>query len=257
MIDTHSHIYDPAFDNDREQAILRAKEVGITQLILPNVDLSTVKQMRETVERYPDFTVCAMGLHPTEIRDGWREDLKSIKEDFYANYATARYCAIGEIGIDLYWDKTYIDEQKLAFKEQMKWALELDLPVILHIRKAYAEIFEELSSLRHNHFKGVFHCFGGGIEEARKAVSLGFSLGIGGVLTYKNSNLPNIVKEIGLDYILTETDDPYLPPVPYRGMRNEPSYMKFVVDKLADIFDENAESIDEITTSNAHKTFNI
>ncbi|MCQ2344613.1 MAG: TatD family hydrolase [Paludibacteraceae bacterium] len=253
MIDTHSHIYDPAFDEDREEAIERAKKAGVTKLLLPNVDLNTIQPMLETANKHNGFMACAMGLHPTELNGNWANDLKTIRKELESR----PYTAIGEIGIDLYWDKTYIEEQKQAFRQQILWALELDLPVILHIRKAHAEVFEVLNSLHHDRFKGVFHCFGGGIEEARKAVSLGFSLGIGGVLTYKNSRLPDTVKEIGLDHILTETDDPYLPPVPFRGKRNEPAFMEYVVTKLADIFDENAELIDEITTFNARKTFNI
>lgn len=253
MIDTHSHIYDPAFDEDREEAVQRAKDAGLTKLLLPNVDLNTIQPMLDTAAKHSGFTACAMGLHPTELNENWRKDLTVIRREL----EKGQYAAIGEIGIDLYWDKTFAEEQKQAFRQQMLWALELNLPVILHIRKAHAEVFEVLSSLRHDRFKGVFHCFGGGIEEARKAVSLGFSLGVGGVLTYKNSGLPAIVKEIGLDHILTETDDPYLPPAPFRGKRNEPSFMKYVVEKLADIFDENAGLIDEITTFNAQKTFNI
>ena len=253
MIDTHSHIYGPEFDEDRKEVVQRAKEAGITKVLLANVDLTTIAPMQTMCKEYQDFTAAAMGLHPTEINANWQQDLKPIKEEL----ATNKYCAIGEIGIDLYWDRTFIEEQKLAMAEQMRWALDLNQPVILHIRKGFAEVFEVLKTLGASKYRGVFHCFGGGVEEARKAISLGFKLGIGGTLTYKKSTLPAIIREVGLDNILTETDAPYLPPVPHRGERNEPLFMRDTLMFLAAVFDENAQLVDEITTQNARNTFNI
>lgn len=253
MIDTHSHIYGPEYTEDRDDVVKRAREAGVEKVLLANVDMTTIEPMRQCRRDYPDFTAMAMGLHPTEVREDWRENLLRIREEFEKD----SYVAVGEVGMDLYWDKTFEKEQKEALKEQIEWTLEMDLPLILHIRKAYAETFEVLKCFGNREFRGVFHCFGGGIEEARKAVRMGFLLGIGGVVTYKNSGLPPILEEIGAERLLLETDAPYLPPVPYRGKRNEPAFMAEVRDKLGVIFGKNAEEIDEITTKNAREIFGI
>lgn len=253
MIDTHSHIYGEEFDGDREEVVRRAIEAGVERVLLCNVDLDTVARMKKMHEEKPDFTEMAMGLHPTEIKEEWKSDLQKIGDELFSG----GYKAIGEIGMDLYWDKTYEKEQREVLIEQMAWARELNMPVVLHIRKAYAEVFEEFKKINLTEWQGVFHCFGGGIEEARKAVKMGFMLGIGGVLTYKNSGLGDIVREIGAEHLLLETDAPYLAPVPYRGKRNEPAFMASVRDKMGEILGRSAQEIDEITTANARKTFRL
>ena len=254
MIDTHSHIYDPDFDSDRVEVVNRAMEAGVEKVLLANVDTSTIQQMLQCHSQYPNFTSMAMGLHPTSIKDNWQLELRNIED---ALRAGDKYYAIGEVGLDLYWDKTFIVEQEKALEQQLDWAITLDLPVILHIRKAHAETFKVLNKFKGKQIRGVFHCFGGGVEEARKDVDMGFMLGIGGVVTYKNSNLGEIIEPIGIHHILLETDAPYLSPVPNRGKRNEPSNLVYVRDHLASIFHENSQKIDEITTENARQLFNF
>ena len=253
MIDTHSHIYQKEFDHDRKEVIANAQKVGVERAILANVDSQTIARLEKTQAEFPDFCVSAMGLHPTSVNENYLAELQTIKENLFAK----NYCAVGEIGLDLYWDETFINQQVIAFEEQIRWALELDLPVIIHIRKAFAEVFQSLKKFGKNLPKGVFHCFSGGIEEAKKAVELGFLLGIGGVVTYKNANLPEIVKLVGVEKILLETDAPYLAPVPFRGKRNEPKYLTEISEKLSTVFSLSKEKVDEITTENAKKMFKI
>jgi len=253
MIDTHSHIYGEEFDEDRAEVVARAKAAGVEKVLLCNVDLTTIERMKKMHHTMPDFTDMAMGLHPTEVHHDWRADLNRIGDEL----SNGSYKAIGEIGMDLYWDRTFEQEQREVLREQMAWAIEKDMPVVLHIRKAYAEVFEEFKAMNIKEWRGVFHCFSGGVEEARKAVRMGFMLGIGGVLTYKNSGLAEIVGAIGAEHLLLETDAPYLAPVPYRGKRNEPSFMASVRDKMAEILGRSAQEIDEITTANARNMFGL
>ena len=253
MIDTHSHIYSEEFDADRAEVIANAKAVGVEHIILVNVDRTTLESMRELVIRYPECCQMAVGLHPTSVTANYADEMNSVA----AELKRGDYCAIGEIGIDLYWDETFKQEQIHVFETQLQWAIDYDLPVIIHTRKAFAEVFASLSKFKGLGLRGVFHCFGGGIEEARKAVSLGFFLGIGGVVTYKNSNLSDILLQIGVEHLLLETDAPYLPPVPYRGKRNEPKFLVEIAQKLALVFQLPVGKIDEITTNNAKRLFNI
>lgn len=253
MIDTHSHIYSEEFDADRAEVIANAKAVGVDHVILVNVDRTTLEPMRELVIRYPEYCQMAIGLHPTSVTANYVDELNSVA----AELKRGDYCAIGEIGIDLYWDETFKQEQICVFETQLQWAIDYDLPVIIHTRKAFAEVFASLSKFKGLGLRGVFHCFGGGIEEAKKAVSLGFFLGIGGVVTYKNSNLSDILLQIGVEHVLLETDAPYLPPVPYRGKRNEPKFLVEIAQKLALVFQLPVGKIDEITTNNAKRLFNI
>lgn len=253
MIDTHSHIYLEEFDLDREEVVQNAQKVGVEKVVLANVDSQTIAKLEKTQEQFSDFCVSAMGLHPTSVNAGYLSELQIVKAQLFSK----PYCAVGEIGLDLYWDETFINQQVTAFEEQIRWALELDLPVIIHIRKAFAEVFQSLKKFGKNLPKGVFHCFSGGIEEAKKAVELGFLLGIGGVLTYKNANLPEIVKTVGVEKILLETDAPYLAPVPFRGKRNEPQYLTEILIKLSSIFSLSHENIDKITTNTAKNLFKI
>lgn len=251
MIDTHSHIYGPEYDDDRQEMIDRATAAGVSKHLLANVDSTTIEQMQRCNATYPDITAMAMGLHPTSVNADYRQELRMIEEALHHN----RYSAIGEIGMDLYWDKTFEHEQEEVLAKQIDWAIDLDLPLILHIRKAYAETFKVLQRFAGKPLRGVFHCFGGGIEEAKKAVSMGFYLGIGGVVTYKNSNLGEIIKSIGPEHIVLETDAPYLSPVPNRGKRNEPANLTYICGHIATIFQENPKIVDEITTKNAKMLF--
>lgn len=254
MIDTHSHIYSEEFDADRAEVIAAAKESGVERVVLANVDSSTIEQLTAAGAEYPDFFRLAMGLHPTSVKEDYLEELERVIAQFSTEN---RYVAVGEIGLDLYWDKTFIGEQLEAFHRQVEVALDLQLPVIIHVRKAYSEVFEALKRYQGNMPRGVFHCFSGGVQESQKAIELGFYLGVGGVVTYKNSNLGEIIKPITMDRILTETDAPYLSPVPYRGKRNEPKYMAEVCRKLAEIYGCSYEEMDRATTRNAKELFGL
>lgn len=253
MIDSHSHIYAEEFDADRTAVVERALAAGVSRVVLANEDSASISRLQRTMHEFPDFCVAAMGLHPESVNADYRTELRRIGDELTAG----GYCAVGEIGIDLYWDTTFRAEQIAAFEQQVDWALALDLPVVLHVRKAFAETFASLARFGGKPLRGVFHCFGGGVEEARKAVSLGFFLGIGGVLTYKNSRLPELLSSIGVEHLLLETDAPYLAPVPYRGKRNEPAFVAATAQKLADIFCLPIEKIDETTTENAVELFRL
>ncbi|MDR3328421.1 MAG: TatD family hydrolase [Prevotellaceae bacterium] len=251
MIDTHSHIYSEEFDKDRAEVIKNAQNIGVENVVLCNVDTSTVAQLEKTASEFPHFCLSAMGLHPTSVKEDYLTELQAIKEHLFAK----KYCAAGEIGIDLHWDKTFLNEQIIVFEQQLLWANSLNLPVIIHIRKSFEEVFVSLQKKPKDIPQGIFHCFSGGIQEAKKAVELGFMLGIGGVVTYKNTNLGQIIKQIGIEHLLLETDAPYLAPIPYRGKRNEPQMMIEVLKKLSEIFNLSEEKIDEITTNSAKKLF--
>jgi TatD DNase family protein len=210
--------------------------------------------MLDCYKQYPDFTSMAMGLHPTSVKEDWQVELRNIEDTLRCGQT---YKAIGEVGLDLYWDRTFEGEQERVLEQQLDWAISLDLPVILHIRKAHAETFKVLNRFKGKTIRGVFHCFGGGVEEARKAIEMGFYLGIGGVVTYKNSNLGEIIRPLGIEHILLETDAPYLSPVPHRGKRNEPYNLVYIKDHLSSIFQINSQKVDEITTKNARELFHI
>src|SRR5574344_251370 len=250
MIDTHSHIYQEEYDVDRAEVIAHARNKHVSKVVLANVDSTTIEPMKRTANEYPDFCSMAMGVHPTSVTaDNYADELLAAR----AELANGSYCAIGEIGVDLYWDKTYVKEQINVFETQLDWAVELNLPVIIHTRKAFAEVFASFAKFKGKSLRGVFHCFGGGIEEARKVLSLGdFFLGIDNMVTYKNSSLPTILEHIGLEHILLETDAPSLSPVPYRGKRNEPQFLEQISEKLAEIYKVLPEKVDEETTNNAH-----
>lgn len=253
MIDTHSHIYGPEYADDRDQVFQRASDCGVTHSILANVDTGTISDMIQCHAKYTDTTSMAMGLHPTSVNADYKQNLHTIEKTLSDN----DFVAIGEIGMDLYWDNSFESEQSDALAVQTDWALQLDLPLILHIRKAYAETFKVLQRFKGHELRGVFHCFSGGIEEARKAVSLGFALGVGGVVTYKGSGLADILQHVGLQHVLLETDAPYLSPVPNRGKRNEPANLIYVCRQLATVFNTKPEYIDKITTENAKKIFTL
>jgi len=252
IIDTHSHIYLQEFDEDRGEVILRAKSAGVEHIILPNVDSTTIQPMLDLETSDPDFFHAAIGLHPTSVKDNYQEELALVKQQL----DNRSYCAIGEIGIDLYWDKTYIKEQILAFEQQLQWAIDLNLPVIIHVRDAFPEALASVQKLNCEGLRGIFHSFGGTWKDAETIIALGgFYLGINGVITFKNSGLAETLNHIPLDYIVLETDAPYLSPVPFRGKRNEPAYLTYVIDKLTEIYKQPKETILKKTTENALQIF--
>ena len=252
MIDTHSHIYSEDFDADRSEVIRRAQEAGVTKIIMPNVDSESLPGMLETERMFPDVCLAAIGLHPTSVKENYLDELALVKSELERR----KYMAIGEIGIDLYWDKTFYTEQVFALQTQVQWALDSNLPVIIHVRDSHKETIEALQPFKNKGLRGVFHCFTGSSKEAEEIAELGdFMLGIGGVVTFKNSGLAGNLKDIPLTKLVLETDTPYLAPVPFRGKRNEPAYTALVRDKLAEVYQVSAEEIDEITTRNAEKLF--
>lgn len=252
LIDTHNHIYLDDFDPEQDRLIAEAKASGIAALLLPNVDTTTIARMNELCDRYPDYAFPMMGLHPTSVDGQYVAALKET-ERWLGKRA---YCAIGEIGIDLYWDKTFLKEQKTVFEEQLRWSIDLDLPVAIHTRDAYPEVFDSIYKVGPERLRGVFHCFTGTLEELKEIEKLeGFRIGVNGVVTFKNSKLPEVLLQTTLDRLVLETDAPYLAPVPYRGKRNEPTYIWETAKKVAQIFGITLEKVVEITKENALKLF--
>jgi TatD DNase family protein len=252
MIDTHSHIYLDAFDPDRIETVERAIQAGVTQILLPNIDAESIGPMLGCELQFPKVCRPMMGLHPT-----------SVKQDFLAQLSLVetwlgkrRFTGIGEIGMDLYWDKSFLEEQKMVLSKQLQWASDLDLPVVIHTREAFPEIFEVFDRVYDSRLRGVFHSFSGTLKDAKRVLEMpGFYLGINGVVTYKNSTLPAVLEQTGISHVLLETDAPYLTPVPHRGKRNEPAYLHYTRDKLAEIFKLTPEEVDHITTQNALNLF--
>lgn len=254
MIDTHSHIYSEDFDSDRTETVQRAKEAGVQHIILPNCDSSTLTPMLALEAEYPGYCHAAIGLHPTSIKEDYQDELALVKSELEKR----SYIAVGEIGIDLYWDKTFLNEQVKAFQQQLDWALKYKLPVIIHVRDSFRETMNALEPYKNKALTGVFHSFTGTIEEAREIIAFGgFKLGINGIVTFKNSGLAAVVKQIELEHILLETDSPYLTPAPHRGKRNESAYVSIVCKKLAEVYNCSAEQIDNQTTQNALSLFGI
>ncbi len=254
MIDTHSHIYLEHFDTDRFEMLERAKAVGIKHIYMPNIDSSSIEAMMELEEKYPFLCTSMMGLHPTSVKENYKEELAVIRKWLDKR----EFVAIGEIGMDLYWDKTFIKEQEEVFVQQLQWSVELDKPVVIHVREAFKETFEVIKKNYHPNLKGIFHSFTGTKEDAEFIASLpNFYLGINGVVTFKNSNLRDVLKSVGFDKLLLETDAPYLSPVPYRGKRNEPSYLTNIISVLSELFGVTNQKIIEVTTQNAIDIFKI
>ena len=252
-IDTHSHIYDEAFDADRELVFQRALDAGVEMVLLPNTDESTIKPMIDFYESHPDNCRMMMGLHPEGVKEDYKRHLFVIEKEM------ERQCwvGVGEIGLDLYWDKTFEKQQVEVLREQLSWAKQLRLPVSLHTREAFDLMFKVLEQEQDGSLRGVFHCFNGTKEQADIAMSLGFHLGLGGVITYKNCDVKSFLNEIPLDKILLETDDPYLSPVPYRGKRNEIAYMTEVAKKIAEVKQIDINEVATATTNNARQLFNL
>ncbi len=252
MIDTHAHIYAEEFDADRHEMISRAKQAGVSHIILPNVDSESLPRMLALEAEYPAYCFAAIGLHPTSVKANFKSELLAMENLL----ATRQFVAIGEIGIDLYWDKSFLNEQKEALTIQLQWAIKYNLPVIIHVRDSFDEIFEVLDAFDTKHLTGVFHSFTGNVEQAKKILSYGgFKIGINGIVTFKNSGLADTVKQIGIQYIVVETDAPYLTPMPYRGKRNESAYVSYVITKLSDVFDLEISEIDAICTKNTLEIF--
>jgi TatD DNase family protein len=253
LIDTHTHLYLPEFDHDRDEVVARSVKEGVIAMLLPNIDTKSFPAMMEAANRYSGICMPMAGLHPTSVKENYEEELEFIKKVA----GTGAFVAIGEIGIDLYWDKTFLKEQIIVFKKQLDLALQLKLPVVIHARESFGPIFEVLSDYRGTTLKGVFHAFTGGAQELQNALDMGFMIGIGGIVTFKNSRLPDVIATAGINNIVLETDSPYLSPVPHRGQRNESSYLPFINYRLSSIFGITREESAAITTSNAISLFNL
>ncbi|HTA27770.1 MAG TPA: TatD family hydrolase [Bacteroidia bacterium] len=252
LTDTHTHLFAEEFDADRAEMMQRAIDKGVTSCFLPNIEVSTISAMLKMCDEFPANCYPMMGLHPCSVNANYEQQLAEIKTWFDKR----KLYGIGETGIDLFHDITFAEEQKKALRIQIEWAKEMNLPIILHCRNSFNEVMEIITEMHDERLKGIFHCFGGTLEEAQRVMDLKtFKMGIGGVVTYKNSTLPQVLKEVPLSYIVLETDSPYLPPVPYRGKRNESSYIWQVADKLSEIYRLTIEKIAEITTQNARDVF--
>ena len=251
LIDTHAHLYLKQFDKDREAILQRAIENGVEEFFLPNIDSSSIDALLDLEAKYPDRCHAMMGLHPCSVDANFEKELEVVEE-----WLKKRpFCAIGEIGLDLHWDTTFFEQQKEAFKIQINWAKELNIPIVIHSRKSAWEVIEVLRAEKDERLKGIFHCFGGTIEEANAIIELGFYLGIGGVLTFKKAGLDKTLEQVDLKHIVLETDAPYLAPVPYRGKRNESAYIRIIAEKLALVKNVALEKVAHITSSNAKKIF--
>ncbi len=251
MIDTHSHIYLPEFDGDRAAMLERAVNEGVKKILLPAIDSATHQVQVDLEAAQPGKCISMMGLHPCSVKGNYKEEL-AIARDWLDKRP---FIAVGEIGLDFYWDKTFSEQQYAAFHEQIEWALHFDIPISIHSRNATDECIAVVAEHQKGKLKGVFHCFSGDEKQAQQIIGLGFYLGIGGVITFKNSGLDKVMEAVSLDHIVLETDAPYLAPVPYRGKRNEPGYLRYVVETLMQIKGVDAEAIAKITTQNAEKLF--
>lgn len=252
MIDTHSHIYLDDFDADRQLVIERAKKAGIEKILLPNVDTDTLERMHTLAEAYCDYCFPMLGLHPTSVDDSYEKKLSFLRKELEHK----KYIAIGEIGLDLYWDKTFFEQQVVALKKQLEWSLEFNLPFVIHMRDSFDALYKVMSDFKNSGLRGVFHSFTGDIEQASKLLDLGdIKLGINGVITFKNSSLGKEIMNVPLDKIVLETDAPYLTPTPFRGKRNESAYLVYVLEKITEIYSVSKEAADKITTQNANAIF--
>lgn len=253
LIDTHSHIYSEDFSHDFDDVIQNAYNNNVKKIILPNIDSGSVKHLIDVSNSYPHLCYPLMGLHPTSVADDYKQELEAVEYWFDKH----RFYGVGEIGIDLYWSQTFLKQQEDAFRFQVKMAKKRNLPIVIHVRNSFREVFKIVKEEQDGSLKGIFHCFTGNENEAAKVIDLGFLLGIGGVVTFKNSNLAEVIGKLDLSNLVLETDSPYLAPVPKRGRRNESSYLVYVAQKIAEIFDVPVEKVAEITTSNARKLFGI
>jgi TatD DNase family protein len=254
LTDTHTHLYAGPFDEDRQAMIQRAVEAGVSRMFMPNIDSESIPGMFALAKAFPQNCFPMMGLHPCSVNEEFQKELKVVEH--WLSQRT--FYAVGEIGIDLYWDKTFAEQQAYAFEFQIRLAKKHALPIVIHTRNAFEEAYEIVKRNHDNSLKGIFHCFSGTAEEAEKIVALGtFKLGIGGVLTFKNSGLDKAITDIGLEHLVLETDAPYLAPVPYRGKRNESAYLTLVAEKIAHLKNTSIEEVARITTENSRQIFGI
>ena len=252
LIDTHTHLYSEEFNNDIAQTLQRAEDAGVARFYLPAIDGTTHEAMLALEQKYPDKCVAMMGLHPCSVKENFEEELAVVKQ-----WLDKRdFAAVGEIGLDFYWDKTFIPQQIQAFETQMQWALERNIPINIHAREAMDKCIKLVKPFSDKGLRGIFHCFGGTNQQAKAIIDSKFYLGIGGVFTFKNAHLPQVLADISLENMVLETDAPYLAPVPVRGKRNESSYLQYVAQALADAKNISVEKLAEITTANAMKIFN-
>ncbi len=251
LVDTHTHIYDLQFDTDRDEVVQRALEAGVSMMLLPNVDASTIAPMLQLHESFPDCTRVMMGLQPEEVKDDYKEVLSTMEKELECGI----YIGIGEVGLDFYWDSTFEKQQLDALETQLEWAKQLHLPLSIHCRNAFDKMVKMLERKQDGGLRGVMHCFTGKEEEARVYMELGFHLGIGGVMTYKNCGLKDYIAQLPLEKLVLETDAPYLSPVPYRGKRNEPAYLVYTANRLAECFGLDVEKIAETTTKTVRQMF--
>jgi len=253
IIDTHTHIYLPEFDSDRDEVVERSVSNGIIRMLMPNIDADSVERMLSAERRYQGICLPMIGLHPTSVKEDYPSQLNTLEKLFSEH----KFIAIGEIGIDLYWDKTFLDEQIIALRRQILFAIDKGLPVVIHSRDSFPEVFSILDEFQGKGLKGVLHAFTGTVNDAQKAINLGFKLGIGGIVTFKNSGLDKVVRETGPEHLILETDSPYLAPSPHRGKRNESSYLRIINKKLAEIFGITEKKVADITLGNSMELFNI
>jgi TatD DNase family protein len=253
ITDTHTHLYSDEFDQDRSEMIQRAIDAGVSRFFIPAIDSTYTQSMYELERNFPDHIFLMMGLHPTHVKDNYLEELQHVEEEL----AKRKFYAMGEIGIDLYWDKTHLKEQQIAFRKQIRLAKKYKLPIVIHGRDAFDEIFSILEEEKSPDLFGIFHCFSGNQEQALQAISYNMKLGIGGVVTFKNGKIDQFLNQIDLKHIVLETDSPYLAPAPYRGKSNESSYLVHIIAKLAAIYKVSADEVAAITTENSKAVFGI
>ena len=253
LTDTHTHLYIEAFDEDRDEVIKRAIDAGISRFFIPAIDSTYTKAMLDLESSYPDHVFLMMGLHPTHVKENYREELQHVE----AMLASRKFYAVGEIGIDLYWDKSFFEQQREAFMFQIALADKYQLPIVIHCRESFDEIIDVLDEVASTSLRGIFHCFTGTLEQARMAIERNMKLGIGGVVTFKNGKIDRYLEQLDLQHIVLETDAPYLAPVPYRGKRNEATYLLHVLEKLSEIYSVDKAEIARITTENTVEIFGI
>lgn len=253
LVDTHTHLYLEEFEEDRNAVVSEALYLGVEKMFLPNIDSSSIDAMLELSDAFPENCLPMMGLHPTSVKANYLDELSLVESWLQKR----KFYGIGECGLDYYWDKTFAVEQEIAFRHQIDLARAYDLPLIVHIRDSFNEVISILKDVRKSDLRGIFHCFSGSVEQAEQAIRYGFSLGLGGVITFKNNKMQDTLKEIELQHIVLETDAPFLAPVPYRGKRNKPAYVPLIAQMVADIKDVSVETVAEATTQNAFKLFKI
>ena len=253
FVDTHTHLFTEQFDKDIDQVIKNAKAEGVQYLLLPNIDVASIPALKSLVTSYPGVCFGMMGLHPGSVKEDFEAALDIIRKELFEG----DYLAVGEIGLDYYWDTTFAEQQRDVFRVQLQWAKELDLPVAIHNRSSFEDSVRIVSEEQDGTLRGVFHCFGGTEEEAKEIIDVGFYLGIGGTATFKKSNAHEVLPKLGLDRIILETDSPYLAPTPHRGKRNESAYVRLIAEKLATIYETSLSTIAETTTRNASQLFGL